>query len=85
MAAMSAGRPSPRVAETGITSLSEQLLDLGKSTATVGTLIIRIATLWFGVVLGLIMFAVLMRRLDKQGKHLEALSEPTLAADAEAG
>lgn len=73
------------VAETGITSLSEQLLDLGKSTATVGTLIIRIATLWFGVVLGLIMFAILMRRLDKQGKHLEALSEPTLAADAEAG
>ena len=73
------------VAETGITSLSEQLLDLGKSTATVGTLIIRIATLWFGVVLGLIMFAILMRRLDKQGKHLEALSEPTLATDAEAG
>ena len=73
------------VAETGITSLSEQLLDLGKSTATVGTLIIRIATLWFGVVLGLIMFAILMRRLDKQGKHLEALSEPTLVTDAEAG
>ena len=68
------------VAETGITSLSENLLDMGKSTATVGTLIIRIATLWFGVVLGLAMFAVLTRRLAKQGKSLGAPIEPALAA-----
>ena len=48
------------VAETGITSLSENLLDMGKSTATVGTLIIRIATpVVRRVVLGLAMFAVL--------------------------
>ncbi len=73
------------VAETGITSLSEKLLHLGKSTATVGTLIVRIATLWFGVVLGLIMFAILTRRLDKQGKHLDDLGEPALAGDTDAG
>jgi hypothetical protein len=44
------------------------LLDMSKSAATVGTLIIRIATLWFGVAIGLITFAVLTRRLARQGK-----------------
>jgi uncharacterized membrane protein YbhN (UPF0104 family) len=68
------------VAETGITSLSENLLELGKSTATVATLIVRIATLWFGVVLGLAMFAVLTRRLAKQGKSLDGTPGPALAA-----
>jgi uncharacterized protein (TIRG00374 family) len=68
------------VAETGITSLSENLLDVGKSTATVGTLIVRIATLWFGVVLGLAMFAVLTRKLAKQGKSLAAPGEPRALA-----
>lgn len=71
------------VAETGITSLSESLLHLGKSSATVGTLIIRIATLWFGVVLGLIMFAVLTRRLAHQGKPLDGHVEPVLAATSD--
>ena len=56
------------VAEAGITSLTQELLDMSKSAATVGTLIIRIATLWFGVAIGLIAFAVLTRRLAKQGK-----------------
>jgi uncharacterized protein (TIRG00374 family) len=54
------------VAEIGITSLSQELLDMGKSTATLGTLIIRIATLWFGVALGLIAFAFVARRLSKK-------------------
>ncbi len=72
------------VAETGITSLSEQLLHVGKGTATAGTLIVRIATLWFGVLLGLAMFAVLTHRLGKQGKRLEDISDgpPPLASDA---
>jgi uncharacterized protein (TIRG00374 family) len=56
------------VAEAGITSLTQELLDMSKSAATVGTLIIRIATLWFGVAVGLIAFAVLTRRLARQGK-----------------
>ena len=64
------------VAETGITSLSESLLEMGKSAATAGTLIVRIATLWFGVVLGLAMFAVLARRLARQGRSLDAVAGP---------
>jgi uncharacterized protein (TIRG00374 family) len=68
------------VAETGITSLSENLLHLGKSTATVGTLIVRIATLWFGVVLGLVMFAVLTRRLAREGRSLGTGVEPPLVS-----
>lgn len=70
------------VAEIGITSLSQELLDLGKSTATLGTLIIRIATLWFGVAVGLVTFAVLARRLAKQGHRLDDLgSSETLVTD----
>lgn len=60
------------VAEIGLTGLSRRLLDLTRDTATVGTVIIRIATLWFGVVIGLIAFAILARRLQKQGISLEA-------------
>jgi uncharacterized protein (TIRG00374 family) len=63
------------VAETGITSLSQELLDMGKGAATAGTLIVRIATLWFGVLLGLAMFAILTHRLGKQGKTLEPGAE----------
>jgi len=70
------------VAETGITSLSQELLDMGKGAATAGTLIVRIATLWFGVLLGLAMFAILTHRLGKQGKTLESGPEGgTLAGD----
>ncbi len=67
------------VAETGITSLSQKLLDMSKSTATVGTLIVRVATLWFGVVLGLLMFGVLTRKLARAGHKFEAAPEPALA------
>ena len=42
-----------------------------KGAATVGTVIIRIATLWFGVVVGLIAFAVLTRKLARAGKQLD--------------
>ncbi|MDP9238957.1 MAG: flippase-like domain-containing protein [Chloroflexota bacterium] len=73
------------VAETGITSLSQELLDMGKGAATAGTLIVRIATLWFGVLLGLAMFAVLTHRLARQGTNLEedlALEGTALGRDA---
>ena len=66
------------VAEAGITSLSRELLDMSKSAATVATLIVRIATLWFGVILGLVMFGVLTRRLARRGIDLRA----DLGADA---
>ena len=71
------------VAEAGITSLTLELFDgVTKSEATIATLVVRIATLWFGVVLGLIMFAVLTRRLARMGKSLDAPPpEPTLTPD----
>jgi len=67
------------VAETGITSLSVSLLDLGRSTASAATLIVRIATLWFAVVLGLIAFAILLRRTPTPAAE-EARAEPRLLA-----
>jgi uncharacterized protein (TIRG00374 family) len=63
------------VAEIGITALSRRLLDLTRDIATVGTVIIRIATLWFGVAVGLIAFAILARRLQQQGITLDAVAD----------
>jgi glycosyltransferase 2 family protein len=65
------------VAEGSIQALSQTLLHLTKSKAAVATLIIRFGTLWFGVIVGLIAFAVLNRQLTKQGRHSGA--EPLLA------
>lgn len=56
------------VAEGGITGLSMALLDISKSAAAVGTLIIRFGTLWFGVIVGLIAFAVLSRQLALESR-----------------
>ncbi len=70
------------VAETGITALSQDLLDMTEGEAVAGTIIIRIATLWFGVVLGLAMFALLTRRLTAEGHRLEVEpSAPRTSAD----
>jgi glycosyltransferase 2 family protein len=73
------------VAETGITSLTLRLVEgTTRSTATVGTIIIRIATLWFGVAVGLIAFAVLARKLAREGKRLDTVAaapEPLAPAD----
>ncbi|MCH6551267.1 MAG: flippase-like domain-containing protein [Planctomycetes bacterium] len=66
------------VAEGGITALSMSLLDLSRSAAAVGTLIIRFATLWFGVIVGLIAFAVLSRRLAAESEQ-ESPGDETLA------
>ena len=69
------------VAEAGITGLTIELFDnMDKSTATVATLVVRIATLWFGVVIGLIMFGILARRLARMGKSLDAAAGTPLAA-----
>jgi uncharacterized protein (TIRG00374 family) len=73
------------VAETGITSLSQELLHMGKGAATAGTLIVRVATLWFAVVLGLAMFAVLARKLTREGHSLEAGEGGALAGPEIAG
>jgi uncharacterized membrane protein YbhN (UPF0104 family) len=73
------------VAEAGITSLTRELLDLSKSAATVGTLIIRIATLWFGVFVGLVTFAILTRRLARQGKLLDDVASRDAGLEVEVG
>ncbi len=62
------------VAEAGITGLSKRLLKvdglpMSASDAAVSTLVIRIATLWFGVVVGLVAFGVLTRRLGRMPKR----------------
>jgi uncharacterized protein (TIRG00374 family) len=67
------------VAETGITSLSESLLDLGRGTASAATLIVRVATLWFAVVLGLIAFAIVLRRTPAAVPD-EARAEPVFVS-----
>ena len=69
------------IAEGGITGLSQVLLDMSKSAAAAGTLIIRFGTLWFGVIVGLTAFAILSRRLSKLAPSAEAAvveSEATL-------
>lgn len=68
------------VAEGLLSALSIELLDLSKGAAAVGTVIIRIATLWFGVAVGLAAFAMLARKLAREGKALGA----TLEGDADA-
>ena len=72
------------VAEAGITSLCRRLLDMSRSSAAVATLIIRIATLWFGVAVGLVAFAVLLRKMARQGKALTMEPEPALAGGSDA-
>jgi uncharacterized protein (TIRG00374 family) len=49
------------VAETGIASLTENLLDVGRSLASAATLLIRLSTLWFAVVLGLVAYFIVLR------------------------
>jgi uncharacterized protein (TIRG00374 family) len=69
------------VAEVSLTGLTQELLDMSKSAATVSTVIIRIATLWFGVVVGLAAFVVLTRRLARQGRPLEPAGDAVAAGD----
>ena len=52
------------VAEGALVTLSVALLDISRSAAAVATFIIRFGTLWFGVIIGLIAFAVLSRRIS---------------------
>lgn len=73
------------VAEGLLSVLSQNLLDLDAGPAAVGTVIIRIATLWFGVVVGLAAFAVLTRRLARQGHNMDVIGdEDPIPARAEA-
>jgi len=68
------------VAEGLLTTLSISLFGLPRGEATVATVIIRVATLWFGVAVGLISFGVLTRRLARQGKRLDLPADDTALA-----
>jgi len=52
------------VAEGALVTLSVALVGIMRSEAAVATFIIRFGTLWFGVIVGLIAFAILSRRLS---------------------
>jgi len=71
------------VAEGSIQALCQTLLHMSKSGAAVATLIIRIGTLWFGVIVGLIAFAILSRRLAEEGRLRSEQEPPAPALAAE--
>ena len=70
------------VAEGGITGLSQVLIDLPKSDAAVGALVIRFGTLWFGVIVGLVAFAVVSRSLARRQRPAAASAEAALNLSA---
>jgi uncharacterized protein (TIRG00374 family) len=67
------------VAEGGITGLSQVLLDLPRSQAAVGALVIRLGTLWFGVAVGLVALAMVSRLLKRV--HMATAEPEALAAE----
>jgi uncharacterized protein (TIRG00374 family) len=69
------------VAEGGITGLSQVLLNMSRSDAAVGTLVIRFGTLWYGVIVGLVALAFVSRELTRRGKSLGDATEPAVAKD----
>jgi len=72
------------VAEGSIQALCQTLVDMSKSSAAVATLIIRFGTLWFGVIVGLIAFGILSRRLAKEGRLTadQPATSPALASES---
>ena len=54
------------VAEGGLTGMLQVIVDMPKGLAAVATLVIRFATLWFGVLVGLGTLAIMTRRLALQ-------------------
>ncbi len=63
-------------AEGGITGLSQLLLGMPKDLAATAALLIRVATLWFGVAVGALMLALAVNRLKTRGAG--ATVEPTI-------
>jgi uncharacterized protein (TIRG00374 family) len=68
------------VAEGGITALSQILLELPRAEAAVAAIVIRFGTLWFGVLVGLVAMALLMRVL-RNAKAAEVAAPPTVPAE----
>jgi uncharacterized protein (TIRG00374 family) len=68
------------VAEGGITGLSQVLLSLSRSDAAVATLLIRFGTLWFGVIVGLMALALVMRSLTRRPRAAAPEDSEAVAA-----
>jgi uncharacterized protein (TIRG00374 family) len=66
------------VAEGALVTLSVALLDISRSAAAVATFIIRFGTLWFGVIVGLIAFGILSRRVSLD-ETSESAADPVAA------
>ena len=77
------------VAEGGITGLLQVIVkDMSRSVATLAALIIRFTTLWFGVIVGLIVLAIASRRISAQAARAAAATvavEPTALVDLKEG
>lgn len=70
------------VAEGGLTGLLQAIVDMPKSLAAVATLIIRFATLWFGVLVGMATLAIMARRLALQSPQGAVETGAEVAAEA---
>ena len=66
------------VTEAGVTGLSQAILELSRDQATVGTLVIRFGTLWFGVIVGLIALALVTPMLRRRQASAETPGEPVV-------
>ncbi|HXK32685.1 MAG TPA: lysylphosphatidylglycerol synthase transmembrane domain-containing protein [Dehalococcoidia bacterium] len=75
------------LADAGITSLCTRLLDMQRAPATLATLMIRLVTLWFAVLLGLAAFAVLTRRVGAREETPmdDAERQPLVARTGQTG
>jgi len=72
------------VAEGGITGLLQLIVEgMGKSVATLAALIIRFTTLWFGVIVGLVVLAFATRRIGAVSAAREAALPAVLPPLAE--
>jgi uncharacterized protein (TIRG00374 family) len=73
------------VAEGGLTGLLQVIVDMPKSLAAVATLIIRFATLWFGVLVGMGALAIMARRLARKPERAAAAAGADAGSEALAG
>lgn len=67
-----------------LTGLLESLLHISTDLAVAATLIIRFATLWFGVAIGLGVLFRMLRRLDPDARALPADFSPTSTRESNA-
>jgi uncharacterized membrane protein YbhN (UPF0104 family) len=63
------------VADAGFTGLLQALADVPKADAAAATILVRLSTLWFAVVLGLIALAV-DQRLAHAASYVPEPTEP---------